>query len=247
MLDPFFSNLTVDALDHPVQPPSSVNIENNFEAVTSSTDTVPQHLQLNLPLNSTFPSPPFLPPPPHSTPWSSGSDLAPGFLPVEDLPSNPPPPYVEYVSSPLSDGSTANANVNPSAATKDPPSGVPIVIAENLSECIFTSNKLLAGKISVALGGLFSATAGPLLPDNIAFKSFNKMWKTSSSEDLTSLDVKGILPPPAPNGASDEAPARFRIFRNSNGASLRNAAPSASRSDSREPKSLQEAPQNRGR
>ena len=31
-------------------------------------------------------------------------------------------------------------------------------------------------------GGLFSATAGPLLPDNIAFKSFNKMWRSSSQE-----------------------------------------------------------------
>lgn len=41
-----------------------------------------------------------------------------------------------------------------------------------------------SGKISTALGGLFSATAGPLLPDNIAFKSFNKMWRSHSSEEF---------------------------------------------------------------
>ena len=28
------------------------------------------------------------------------------------------------------------------------------------------------------IGGLFSSTAGPLLPTNIAFKPFNKMWKS---------------------------------------------------------------------
>ncbi len=39
-------------------------------------------------------------------------------------------------------------------------------------------------RITTALGGLFSATAGPLLPDNIAFKSLNKMWRSQSSEDL---------------------------------------------------------------
>ena len=39
-------------------------------------------------------------------------------------------------------------------------------------------------RISTALGGLFSATAGPLLPENIAFKPFNKMWRSQSSEDL---------------------------------------------------------------
>lgn len=33
-------------------------------------------------------------------------------------------------------------------------------------------------------GGLFSATAGPLLPDNIAFKSFNKMWRSNSNESF---------------------------------------------------------------
>jgi hypothetical protein len=33
-------------------------------------------------------------------------------------------------------------------------------------------------------GGLFSATAGPLLPDNIAFQPFNKMWQSPSSESL---------------------------------------------------------------
>ena len=44
------------------------------------------------------------------------------------------------------------------------------------------------GKISTALGGLFSATAGPLLPTNIAFKSFNKMWRSQSSEDFSKTD-----------------------------------------------------------
>ena len=38
------------------------------------------------------------------------------------------------------------------------------------------------GKISQALGGLFSATAGPLLPHNIAFKPLNKMWKSPSHD-----------------------------------------------------------------
>ena len=36
---------------------------------------------------------------------------------------------------------------------------------------------------SVSSGGLFSATAGPLLPDNIAFKSFNKMWRSTDIGD----------------------------------------------------------------
>ena len=34
-------------------------------------------------------------------------------------------------------------------------------------------------------GSLFSATAGPLLPDNIAFLPFNKMWKSPSKENCT--------------------------------------------------------------
>ena len=42
-----------------------------------------------------------------------------------------------------------------------------------------------SGKISTALGGLFSATAGPLLPSNIAFKSFNKMWRSQSSDECS--------------------------------------------------------------
>ena len=32
-------------------------------------------------------------------------------------------------------------------------------------------------------GSLFSATAGPLLPDNIAFLPFNKMWRSPSKEN----------------------------------------------------------------
>ena len=39
-----------------------------------------------------------------------------------------------------------------------------------------------SGKISSAIGGLFSATAGPLLPDNLAFKPFNKMWRSQSTD-----------------------------------------------------------------
>ena len=31
---------------------------------------------------------------------------------------------------------------------------------------------------------MFSATAGPLLPDNMAFQSFNKMWKPPSNDSL---------------------------------------------------------------
>ncbi len=50
-----------------------------------------------------------------------------------------------------------------------------------------------SGRISAALGGLFSATAGPLLPENIAFKSFNKMWRSQSSEDLQPLGEKSSL------------------------------------------------------
>lgn len=37
------------------------------------------------------------------------------------------------------------------------------------------------------LGGLFSSTAGPLLPDNIAFQpiKFNALWKSPSIESLS--------------------------------------------------------------
>ena len=35
----------------------------------------------------------------------------------------------------------------------------------------------------VLSGGLFSATAGPLLPDNLAFKPFNKMWRSQSQDN----------------------------------------------------------------
>lgn len=35
-----------------------------------------------------------------------------------------------------------------------------------------------------SLGSLFSGTAGPLLPENIAFQSFNKMWRSPSSENM---------------------------------------------------------------
>jgi len=41
-------------------------------------------------------------------------------------------------------------------------------------------------------GSLFSATAGPLLPDNIAFRPFNKMWKSTSHEDLRGTEEKTI-------------------------------------------------------
>ena len=39
----------------------------------------------------------------------------------------------------------------------------------------------------LCLGGLFSATAGPLLPDNIAFQPFNKMWKSNSTDSLSKM------------------------------------------------------------
>ena len=35
------------------------------------------------------------------------------------------------------------------------------------------------------LGNIFSGTAGPLLPDNIAFQPLNKMWRSPSSEKLS--------------------------------------------------------------
>ena len=35
------------------------------------------------------------------------------------------------------------------------------------------------------LGNIFNGTAGPLLPDNIAFQSLNKMWRSPSSEKLS--------------------------------------------------------------
>ena len=52
-------------------------------------------------------------------------------------------------------------------------------------------------------GGLFSATAGPLLPDNLAFKSFNKMWRSTSREDLPSPQGEDSQPP-----ASLQSPVR---------------------------------------
>ena len=46
--------------------------------------------------------------------------------------------------------------------------------------------------VVVFTGGLFSSTAGPLLPDNMAFKPLNKIWKSSSTEsfqDITSSNT----------------------------------------------------------
>ena len=46
--------------------------------------------------------------------------------------------------------------------------------------------------VFVFTGGLFSSTAGPLLPDNMAFKPLNKIWKSSSTEsfqDITSSNT----------------------------------------------------------
>ena len=42
-------------------------------------------------------------------------------------------------------------------------------------------------KIIFFTGGLFSSTAGPLLPDNMAFKPLNKIWKSSSTESFQDI------------------------------------------------------------
>ena len=45
------------------------------------------------------------------------------------------------------------------------------------------------------LGSIFSGTAGPLLPDNIAFQSLNKMWRSPSIEKLSiNKETKETLP-----------------------------------------------------
>ena len=49
-------------------------------------------------------------------------------------------------------------------------------------------------KIIFFTGGLFSSTAGPLLPDNMAFKPLNKIWKSSSTESFQDIP---------PNNATD--------------------------------------------
>ena len=50
-----------------------------------------------------------------------------------------------------------------------------------------------------------------MLPDNIAFKSFNKMWRTNSNEDLiNSLET----PPLALNGRGDDNNLKFSFQRN---------------------------------
>jgi hypothetical protein len=42
-------------------------------------------------------------------------------------------------------------------------------------------------------GGLFSATAGPLLPSNIAFKPFNKMWRSPSQDNGDDGDDENMV------------------------------------------------------
>ena len=39
-------------------------------------------------------------------------------------------------------------------------------------------------------GGLISGTAGPLLPDNIAFQSIHKIWRSPSVESFPSLTLQ---------------------------------------------------------
>ncbi len=75
------------------------------------------------------------------------------------------------------------------------------------------------GRISSALSGLFSSTAGPLLPENIAFKSFNKMWRSQSSEDIR-REAAGQVPLQGSPPAETPPPVRgstFRMFGRSSG------------------------------